>query len=330
MAPRSVEGVRVTGFEMDGGRITAVADHRRPHRLRDGRQLRRPMGARRSAPWPASTCRCSRSSTSTSSPKRSTAWRPTSPTHPRPRSPHLLQGRGRRPGDGRLRARPDRLDHRRRPARLRVPALRRRLGPFRAAPDAGDRPRAGARDRRRPPDDQRPGELHARRQFHPRRRARMRQHVSSAPASTPSASPRAAAPAGPWPNGRCAAKRRSTSGSSTSAASRPCTATATGCSERTLEAYGKHYTVAFPHEEYESGRNRIVSPLYDRLKAHGAVFGSQARLGAAELVRAARHRAARRLFDGPAELVRPGRRRAPPGARERSASSTSPPSPNTK
>jgi len=45
--------------------------------------------------------------------------------------------------------------------------------------------------------------------------------------------------------------------------------------DRTLEAYGKHYTVAWPHEEYESGRPRIVSPLYDRLKAHGAVFGSK-------------------------------------------------------
>ncbi len=45
--------------------------------------------------------------------------------------------------------------------------------------------------------------------------------------------------------------------------------------ERTLEAYGKHYTVAFPHEEYTSGRPRIVSPLYDRLKAAGAVFGSK-------------------------------------------------------
>ncbi len=43
--------------------------------------------------------------------------------------------------------------------------------------------------------------------------------------------------------------------------------------ERTLEAYGKHYTVAFPLEEYESGRPRIVSPLYDRLKTEGAVFG---------------------------------------------------------
>ena len=45
--------------------------------------------------------------------------------------------------------------------------------------------------------------------------------------------------------------------------------------DRTLEAYGKHYTIAFPHEEYDSGRPRIVSPLYERLKAHGAVFGSK-------------------------------------------------------
>ncbi|APH72673.1 GcvT family protein [Aquibium oceanicum] len=45
--------------------------------------------------------------------------------------------------------------------------------------------------------------------------------------------------------------------------------------DRTLEAYGKHYTVAFPHEEYVSGRPRIVSPLYDRLKERRAVFGSK-------------------------------------------------------
>lgn len=44
---------------------------------------------------------------------------------------------------------------------------------------------------------------------------------------------------------------------------------------RTCEAYGKHYTIGFPHEEYESGRPRIVSPLYDRLKDHRAVFGSK-------------------------------------------------------
>ena len=45
--------------------------------------------------------------------------------------------------------------------------------------------------------------------------------------------------------------------------------------ERTAEAYGKHYTVAFPHEEYTSGRPLITSPLYPRLQAAGAVFGSK-------------------------------------------------------
>jgi sarcosine dehydrogenase len=44
---------------------------------------------------------------------------------------------------------------------------------------------------------------------------------------------------------------------------------------RTLEAYGKHYTIGYPHEEYESGRPRLVSPLYDRLKKQAAVFGSK-------------------------------------------------------
>ncbi|MCB1366376.1 MAG: FAD-dependent oxidoreductase, partial [Rhodobacteraceae bacterium] len=45
--------------------------------------------------------------------------------------------------------------------------------------------------------------------------------------------------------------------------------------DRTLEAYGKHYTIAWPHEEYTSGRPRFASPLYDRLKAAGGVFGSK-------------------------------------------------------
>jgi sarcosine dehydrogenase len=45
--------------------------------------------------------------------------------------------------------------------------------------------------------------------------------------------------------------------------------------DRTLEAYGKHYTVGFPHEEYTSARPRITSPLYARLQAAGAVFGSK-------------------------------------------------------
>jgi len=45
--------------------------------------------------------------------------------------------------------------------------------------------------------------------------------------------------------------------------------------DRTCEAYGKHYTIAFPHEEYESGRPLLTSPLYQRLKEAGAVFGSK-------------------------------------------------------
>jgi sarcosine dehydrogenase len=45
--------------------------------------------------------------------------------------------------------------------------------------------------------------------------------------------------------------------------------------DRTLEAYGKHYTIGFPHEEYQSGRPRIVSPLYERLKKLNACFGSK-------------------------------------------------------
>ena len=45
--------------------------------------------------------------------------------------------------------------------------------------------------------------------------------------------------------------------------------------ERTLELYGKHYTIAWPHEEHASGRPLRVSPLYERLAAQGACFGSK-------------------------------------------------------
>jgi len=45
--------------------------------------------------------------------------------------------------------------------------------------------------------------------------------------------------------------------------------------ERTLEAYGKHYAIAWPHDEYAGARLRLVSPLYGRLKAMRAVFGSK-------------------------------------------------------
>ncbi|MEI6099376.1 MAG: FAD-dependent oxidoreductase, partial [Alphaproteobacteria bacterium] len=44
---------------------------------------------------------------------------------------------------------------------------------------------------------------------------------------------------------------------------------------RTAEAYGKHYTIAFPAEEMRSARPTRRSPLYAHLRAAGAVFGEK-------------------------------------------------------
>jgi 4-methylaminobutanoate oxidase (formaldehyde-forming) len=44
---------------------------------------------------------------------------------------------------------------------------------------------------------------------------------------------------------------------------------------RTLEAYSKHYTMAWPFEEHHSGRPCRTSPLYDRLSDAGASFGEK-------------------------------------------------------
>ncbi len=44
---------------------------------------------------------------------------------------------------------------------------------------------------------------------------------------------------------------------------------------RTVEAYGKHYTMDWPHEEYTSGRPCRKSPLYNVLADQGACFGEK-------------------------------------------------------
>jgi sarcosine dehydrogenase len=44
---------------------------------------------------------------------------------------------------------------------------------------------------------------------------------------------------------------------------------------RTLEAYARHYSIAWPAEEFRSGRPLRRSPLYDRLKERGACFGEK-------------------------------------------------------
>ncbi len=93
----------------------------------------------------------------------------------RPGRFHLLQGRSRRPADGRLRAPgqaveggPDSVD-------LPVRAARRGLGAVRAADDQRHAPHAVPGDGAHQDAAQRPGELHARWQFHPRRGARAAQ-----------------------------------------------------------------------------------------------------------------------------------------------------------
>jgi len=44
---------------------------------------------------------------------------------------------------------------------------------------------------------------------------------------------------------------------------------------RTMEAYAKHYTMAWPSEEHDSARPYRQSPLYERLLDKGAVFGEK-------------------------------------------------------
>lgn len=44
---------------------------------------------------------------------------------------------------------------------------------------------------------------------------------------------------------------------------------------RTMEAYGKHYTMAWPSEEHSSGRPCRRSPLFGALLDNGAVFGEK-------------------------------------------------------
>jgi 4-methylaminobutanoate oxidase (formaldehyde-forming) len=44
---------------------------------------------------------------------------------------------------------------------------------------------------------------------------------------------------------------------------------------RTIEACSRHYAMAWPNEEYQSGRPVYTSPLYQRLKQQRACFGSK-------------------------------------------------------
>ena len=161
------------------------------------------------------------------------------------------------------------------PDRLRVPTSRRRSGALRAAARARRRPRAGDADGRHQAVHQRPGELHAGRQLHPRRGARGARRLCRRRLQRLRHRGRRRAPAWRSPNGSPRASRLTISGRSTFAGSARTISTPSWVRTRTLEAYAKHYTMAWPFEEYRSGRPFRRSPLYDRLKAQGACFGEK-------------------------------------------------------
>ena len=119
----------------------------------------------------------------------------------------------------------------------------------------------GARHGRRQAADQRARELHPRWQLHHRRGAGDRAGTSSAPASTPSASPRRRRRHGArrmGRQGRAALRRLAGRHPPLRRAASP---TPDWVRTRTLEAYGKHYTMAWPFEEYDAAGRAPLAAL---------------------------------------------------------------------
>jgi hypothetical protein len=58
-----------------------------------------------------------------------------------------------------------------------------------------------------------------------------------------------------------------------------CIAIAGWVRDRTLEAYGKHYTIGFPHEEYSSGGRGSSRRSTNGWRQQRAVFGSKSSAG---------------------------------------------------
>ncbi len=100
-----VEGVRVTGFDMDGGRITAVhttgGDIACEKVVNCAGQWARQVGAMAGIKVPLQPVKHQYIVT-----EKIDGLSADAADHPRPRPPHLFQGGGRRARDGRLRAEP--------------------------------------------------------------------------------------------------------------------------------------------------------------------------------------------------------------------------------
>ena len=302
---------RSPAFASSSGWVTGVRTATRRDRLRGRGAVRRAMvQGDRQARRRARAAAARAASVPDHRADRRRDRRPADPARSGP--PDLLQGGGRRPGDGRLRAGPEALGRARHPGRLRLHPARSRLGPFRAADGAGAGPRAGARDRGRQAADQRPGIVHAGWQLHPRRgaggagllrrlrlqRVRHRLGGRRRPGARRVDRRRRAADgpvAGRHPPLRPAA-RATTAGSARARSSSTASTTRSPGRPRSTARAGR------------CAARRSMRALPERR----CRVRREARLGARQLVRPARPgRAARRLQLRPAELVRCGRRGAP-------------------
>ena len=122
---------------------------------------------------------------------------------------------------------------------------------------------------------QRPRELHPRQPVHPRRGARGRATSSSAPASTRSASPRPAEPAGRWPSGSSRASRPATWPPSTSGGSRRSTATTSGCATGSARCSACTTRCPGPTASWRPARPFRRSPVHHLLAGRGAASASK-------------------------------------------------------
>ena len=83
------------------------------------------------------------------------------------------------------------------------------------------------------------------------------------------------------------------------------------------QTYATRFLVPFPNEERPAGRPLRRTPIHDRLKAKGAIFGAAFGLEQALWVRPAGHRGGRDPDLPPFQRARPGGRGVPRGARRR-------------
>ena len=305
------EDVRVTGIRIEDGRVTGVETDRGPHRLREGRPLRRPVVARSSAAMAGVNVPLVSVQHQYLITERIDGVTPGLPTlrdpdrltyykeevgglvmggyEPNPK-PWAEKGI---PEDFAFQLLDTDWDH-------FEPIMELALGRVPALENAGIKQFINGPESFTPDGNFILGEApEVRRLLRRRRLQRLRHRVA------------AAAPAWRSPNGWRKASRPTTSGRSTSAASAATTSRRPWVRTRTLEAYAKHYTMAWPSEEYASGRPLRRSPLYDRLAAKGAVFGEKLGWERPNWFAGPGDERPRHLLHRTAELVRGGRPRAP-------------------